>query len=292
MSKRRKKKSLHELFGDWVREGVRVRYLVKVGGGFSKNTITRFIHQQLDKPPEPVAITESDRPFGVYLKIDGTYWKRWGCVLAYKADGDIIYWDCVERETYQDYIRNIVGIHRLGYQVLGVTSDKHSSLVSAVNTLLPNIPHQYCLVHIQRRCQTLLTQNPKTQAGQDLLELVRHLNQLSDHHYKDIWVKWFNRFEDRHLDFVNQRTYATTDEGKKTWWYTHGNVRKAYRHIKTSLDHMFLYLDYPKLPKDTNGLEVEFAHLKDKIRGHWGLRRDRRMNLVRWYFHFKTLVKN
>ena len=125
----------------------------------------------------------------MYLKIDGTYWKKWGCVLAYKADGEIIYWDCVEKETYLNYIRNLATIHQLGYRILGVVSDKHSSLVSAVNTLLPNIPHQYCLVHIQRRCESLLTRNPKTQAGQDLLGLVKYLNSLPTHYYKNIWIK-------------------------------------------------------------------------------------------------------
>lgn len=281
---------MKSLFADWVREGARARYLsTKSNLKLCTRTLRRFICSQLDNPPSPQMPAN---PMTVYLKIDGTYFKRWGCVLAYKADGEIIYWDCVEREGYFEYLKNLVEIKRMGYAILGVTSDKHKSLTSAVKTLLPNIPHQYCLVHIQRRCQGLLTQNPKTQAGRDLLELVCFLNQINDYDQKEIWLAWFERFEKRYLTFINQRTYAKTNEGKHTWWYTHANLRKAYRHISSSILNMFLYLDFPKLPKDTNGLEVEFNHLKDKLRGHWGLKRERRLNLVCWYFHFKQLNKN
>mgnify|MGYP001209213885 CR=1 FL=1 len=224
----------------------------------------------------------------VFLKADGTYWKRWGCTLAYKVEQKVIFWDCVEKERYFDYIRNLGQIRLRNYIVLRITSDKHSSIVSAVKTIHPDIPHQYCLVHIQRRCQTLLTRNPQTEAGQKLLEIVKFVNKIPNHDEKEIWIRWLFRFEDRYSDFINQRTYATTDDGKRTWWYTHRNVRKAFRHLRNSLDNMFLYLDHPGLSKDTNGLEAEFTYLKERIGKHRGLNRERKMNLVHWYFHFKS----
>ena len=238
-------------------------------------------------PPKPPNITQE-----IYLKADGTYWKRWGCSLVYKAGKDIIFWDCVKRENYFDYIRNFGEILALGYIVKGITSDKHGSLISAVKTMFPNIPHQYCLVHIQRSCQSFLTRNPKTVAGQRLLEIVKYLNKITDHYKKNIWIKWLIRYENRYLDFINRRTYATTDGGKRTWWYTHKNVRRAFRILRGSLDNMFLYLDNPDLCKDTNGLEAEFTHLKGKVGVHRGLKRYRRMNLVCWYFHLKSLQEN
>lgn len=224
------------------------------------------------------------------MKVDGTYWKRWGCTLAYKADDGVIFWDCVRRENYFDYVRNLDEIRRRNYIVCGITSDKHSSIVSAVKTVHPCIPHQYCLVHIQRRCQSLLTREPKTEAGQRLLEIVRFVNKISNRYEKDIWIRWLLRFEERYSDFINQRTHATTNDGRRTWWYTHKNVRKAFRHLRSSLDNMFLYLDHPELCKDTNGLEAEFTYLKERVGKHRGLSRERKMNLVRWYFHLKSQV--
>jgi len=255
----------------------------------SDKTLRRSFHKFLDNPPYPKPL---NIPKEIWLKADGTYWKRWGCSLAFKEEGNIIYWDCVKRETYLDYIRNFREILDLGYVVKGITSDKHSSIVSAVKTMFPDIPHQYCLVHMQRSCQGWLTRNPKTEAGIQLLEIVRYLNKITDEYEKEIWVRWLLRFEDRHLDFINQRTYATTDDGKRTWWYTHWKVRRAFRLLRGSLGNMFLYLEYPGLCKDTNGLEAEFTYLKERLGMHRGLRRDRKMNLVCWYFHLKSLQRN
>lgn len=275
-----------QAFKIWVLEGTTISLINRLvfPSGVCDRTLQNKFHKFLDNPPNPVG---SDYPLYVFLKADGTYWKRWGCTLAYKAGSEIIFWDCVEKETYLDYIRNFEEIKKGNYIVSGITSDKHSSIVSAVKAAFPGIPHQYCLVHIQRRCQALLTRNPKTEAGQRLLEIVKFVNKISDHYEREIWTRWLLRFEKRFLDFINQRTYATTDDEKRTWWYTHKNVRSAFRYLRSSLDNMFLYLDYPGLCKDTNGLEAEFTYLKERVGKHRGLNRERKMNLVRWYFHFK-----
>ena len=273
-----------------MREGTRIDYLAtKAQPALSPKTVRRFIHRRLSVPPLPIPPSQ---PQEVFIKLDGTHFKHWGCVLVYKANGQVIYWNCVKQEGYFEYLRNLVTIKQFGYIILGVTSDKHRSLIAAVRTLFPEIPHQHCLVHIQRACQAWLTRNPKTQAGRQLWELVGYLNQIDNHYQKRIWLKWLARFEKRHLKFISERTYATTTEGKRTWWYTHANLRKAYRHLKSSQDHLFLYLDYPGLAKDTNDLEAEFTHLKSRIRNHWGLKRSRRMKLVSWYFHLKQLRQN
>lgn len=181
----------------------------------------------------------------------------------------------------------------MGYKILGLTSDKHGSIVSSVKTLLPDIPHQYCLVHLQLSCQRFLTKNPKTEAGAELLEIVRYLNSITSHYEKNIWLRWLDRWENRYGEFIKERTLFKNEEtGKLTWWYTHKNLRRAFRTLKTSKRNAFLYLDNPNLSKDTNGLEAEFAHLKTKLRIHTGLKRKRRTNFVKWYFYFKSKKKN
>jgi len=102
-------------------------------------------------------------------------------------------------------------------------------------------------------------------------------------------------YENRYKDFLNQRTYSNNTKpnlleyaGKK-WWYTHKNVRAAYRHIKTSLNNMFFYLDTPNIPKDTNGLEGGFTHIKTKLNSHRGLSNKRREYFVNWYWYLKSI---
>lgn len=169
-----------------------------------------------------------------------------------------------------------------------VTSDKHRSLLASVSYLFPNIPHQYCLVHIQRSCETYLTKNPETIAGQELLEIVKFTNQITTISEKRVFLRWLERYENEHKEFINQRTYNTNPYIQKKWWYTHKNLRRAFRILKTSQNNMFFYLANPNIPKDTNSLEAEFTHLKNKLNSHRGLSRKRLTNFVSWYWFFKS----
>lgn len=253
------------------------------GRQVSTSTLRRHFDSFLDQPPQPVKLTSKK---SIWLKADGTYFGHWGCATAFKTREEIIYSDFGERESYFNYHYSFCRLVELGYDILGLTSDWHGSLTSAFRSLFPDKPHQRCLVHTQMFSETLLTRRPETQAGKDLLEIVNYLNVIHNHNEKEIWIRWFSRWEERHLVFVSQRSYAT--DGSRHWWYTHKNVRKVYRSLKTSLDHLFLYLDHPGLEKDTNGLEAEFTHLKQKLSVHKGLKRHRKIYLIKWYFHLKS----
>jgi hypothetical protein len=256
----------------------------------SGSTLLRHFYQFLDNPPKP---QKPKSPKEIYLKIDGTYFKRWGCAFVYKSREKFIFWDFTLRENYFSYCFNLAKIINLGYTIKGVTSDRHPSLISALKSLLPaDIPNQHCLVHLQRFCQSLLTRNPKTEAGKQLLELIRFLNRINNHYEKNIWIKWFERLSERHEELIKERTYFRNEEGKLTWWYTHKNLRRVFRTIERSKDNLFLYLDYPKLSKDINGLEAEFSHLKRKLSLHRGLKRSRKATFVKWYFYFKSINKS
>jgi len=180
---------------------------------------------------------------------------------------------------------DIARIKELGYKILGVSSDWHGSITSASKNMIPDVPHQRCLVHTQRFCQSLLTRHPETEAGVQLLEIVKCLNHVKNKYEKVIWIKWFERFKKRHINQINERTYA---EDKKHWWHAHKNLRRSYRTLKISINNLFLYLDYHGLSKDTNALESEFKHLKQRLSVHKGLTRKRKINFIKWYFYLKS----
>ena len=255
------------------------------GRSVSQRTLRRSFDRFLEGPPTPQKLKERQK---IWLKVDAHYLGHWGCVIVAKTGKQIIHWDLVERETYFDYSCLFVELRDLGYDILGLTSDWHGSIVASFSSYFPQQPHQRCLVHTQRLCETLMTRNPKTEAGRQLLQISKHLNSIHTHYEKEIWIRWFLRFEKRYSFFLNQRSY---EPGTRHWWFTHKNTRRAYRSIKTTLDHLFLYLDHQGLEKDTNGLEAEFTHLTDKLNIHHGLTRERRKNLVTWYFHFKSIRK-
>lgn len=227
----------------------------------------------------------------IYLKIDAKYFGSWGCCIVCKEDKNIIFWHFCFKETYKDYQYCLSRINDLNYHILSVTSDMHGSIKSAVKTMLPNIPHQACLVHVQRRCQTLLTKKPDTNPAKQLLEITLQINQIKNNNEKIIFIKWLERFEIRFQKELTQRTYLKDPNSNKKWWYTHKNLRKAFRHIKNSLPNMFFYLEDPKIPKDTNGLEAEFTHLKTKLNSHRGMKRYKRVQFINWYWYIKSTQK-
>jgi hypothetical protein len=207
----------------------------------------------------------------------------------YKGGRNLIYWNFVLRETFAHYAYDLARITKLGYKIIGVTSDWHKSLVGAVAYLFGGkIPHQRCLVHTQRLCQSLLTQKPKTEAGINLLQIVRDLNFIRSHYEAQLWLNRLAFWERDYGYLTKERTYGLKEDGGITWWYTHKNLRRAFRTLKTTLNHLFLYLDHEGLEKDTNGLESEFSHLKQKISMHRGLKRERKVKAIYWFCHLKS----
>ncbi len=250
---------------------------IRKNTNLSSKTLIRNFHSFLDLPPNPPKL---NTPKHINLKVDATYFGKSGCCIVFKENKNIIYWLYVNRENYLNYTISLSNLIQLGYIVDSITSDKHQSLLAVVRKYLPNTPHQLCLVHIQRRCQTLLTQNPSSQAGYDLLKLVKFINQINNHYEQQIFLKWSDHYKLKYKDFLNHKTYSTKPNGNKTWWFTHRNTRKAFIHLKSSTPNMFFYLDNNDIPKDTNGLEAEFTHLKQKLISHRGLTRNRQINSV------------
>lgn len=213
-------------------------------------------------------------------------------MIVVKVEKEIIYWGYFVREAFQSYLVVLTELKELNYEVEGVTSDWHGSLVSAVKYMLPGIPHQRCLVHTQRRCQGLLTRKPKTEAGVELKEIVRQINKITTKYEANIWFKWLERWEERYSELIKERSYGKKKDGRKTWWYTHRNLRRAFKTLKSSEEHLFVYLSYENLDKDTNGLESEFSHLKQKIGMHRGLRKTRKLAAISWYFYLLNQSRN
>jgi len=240
----------------------------------------------LDHTPQPKKLNTTKE---INLKCDAKYFGRFGCTMVFKERGNIIFWYYAPRENYFNYLYCFRKLEELGYRIKSVTSDKHGSVVSAVKTAYPNIPHQLCLVHLQRRCQTLLTQNPETGAGIKLLEISRFLNQIKTRGEKQVFLNWFERFEEEYRETINNRTYNKDPNSKRKWWYTHKNLRLAFNTVKSSLSNIFFYLGDSSIPKDTNGLEAEFTHLKQKLNSHRGLSKQRRESFVAWYWYLKSL---
>jgi hypothetical protein len=65
-------------------------------------------------------------------------------------------------------------------------------------------------------------------------------------------------------------------------------VRRSFVTIKNALPDLFHYLENPRIPKSTNGLESFFGHLKQNIFIHRGLSKEHFKNYLKWYLYFKN----
>lgn len=206
--------------------------------------------------------------------------------------GKFIYWNFVSRENYANYLKDLLTINEW-YEIKGITSDWHGSLVSVVKRNFSHIPHQRCLFHLQRHIESLLTKNPKTETPQELLKIVKQINHLKDKKQSKKWLYRIYGWEYKYGKLIKERSYGfNIVTNKPTWWYTHKSLRASFRSIITSQDHLFIHFEYSNISKDTNGLEIEFKHLKNRIEKHGRLGKRRKISLMFWYLYLKNLQRN
>ena len=247
----------------------------------SAKTLQRLFKKYLDNPPR-FKIRSSNN---CHLLIDGTYFKNNFCVLNY-FDSDLNhlqYFRMVERENYYNYLTDLEFLKQVRINVISITSDGQKGLVKAISDVFPGIVHQRCVIHIQRLSLAYLTRFPKTVAGVELRSLVKELHRIENYEQKDLWISWFENWCKNHNEFLKEK--STSFSGRK--WYTHKLLRRTKTLIKNALPNMFHYLNDPKIPKSTNGLESRFSYLKNNLKIHRGLSRESRKNFIAWYYYFK-----
>lgn len=216
------------------------------------------------------------------MVIDTTWFGKDNCLIVY-WDTDkkrAQWWRYSSKENLEEILADLKQLKETRVVLASSTSDGAPGILGALSLFYPNIPHQRCLVHLQRMAMAFLTQRPKTVAGWGLRNLVKKLNQISTQEERDYWRRDFLHWCNSYYLFLKQRSFYP---GGKHWWYTHRNLRRVRRMIVNALPDIWHYLEDKKVPKDTNGLEGRWNSLKDHFRRHRGLSRLRRKAYLSWY---------
>lgn len=264
----------------------------------SRQQLSFYFQDFLKIPPSPEeffkTLVKRGVKFNETLLIDADWFKNESCLIVYRdyPEEKTIFYRYSLGEYKEIIFNDISFLVKNGYPLKGVVSDWKGSIVTAVRVIsfkyfAGKLPHQRCLVHTQLRCQTLLTQRPKTEAGKSLLDLVYCLNSVSSFYEEKILFSWLKRFKERFLPVIKERTYSLD---KKSWWYTHKYLRRAYLTLKNNWENLFLYLSFPFLSKDTNGLEGLFSQLDCSLGRHRGLAKKNRGNFLYWFFFLKSFL--
>ena len=244
--------------------------------GISRRTLARWfapLWENIQRPP--VLIQD---PCATYI-LDGVYLSgRENAALICRTLTAQLSWMFAVRESLANWLTFLKTLPAPDAAVV----DGQKGLLAAIFYLWPQTKIQRCLVHIERLARIKLTRQPKTRAGRELLTLVRGLFSVRTRRQRRRWLRAYRHWEQRHAAFLKERSYGEPKAGKKrTWWYTHRNIRAAGSLLRNALPHLFTFVRYPHVPRTTNHVEGGVnSRLKELVHRHRGLPQDRKQVLV------------
>jgi Transposase, Mutator family len=157
------------------------------------------------------------------------------------------------------------------------TLDGNPNVIRVIHKLWPDVVVQRCLVHIQRQGLSWCRIAPRTTYARRLRKMFLQASRIRTPADRDTFLKAVIDWESK---------YGSQISGRHENGYVFSDVKRARSMLLRALPDMFHYLDNPLIPISTNGLEGYFSRLKSRYRQHRGLRKGKRNDYFRWYFHF------
>jgi hypothetical protein len=223
---------------------------------------------------EKVSIRKQEiTPCPTVIIVDTTFFgKTWGvCVFRSPNLKKNIWWTDVTKEIMATYYYGRKILEDKGWVFTAAVVDGRRGMT----TVFKDIPVQSCQFHQMKTVTKYLTRRPQTLEGQELRRIMLTLARSTEKEFTDLLMDWKKEYP----YILTDKTYVT---GSKYWYYTYKKVRGAYLSMERNLPYLFTYLKYPELhiPNTTNSLDGSFVHLKDKVKIHHGLRKDRRYKMI------------
>ena len=184
-------------------------------------------------------------------------------------------WYFSETENLDLVIKGINELIKQKLTILMIVCDGKNLHLSSY---FPSIPIQMCQFHQIAIIKRYLTTNPKLLPSQQLKQIAELLPITTEEKFTVLLDAWYFKWS----DFLKEKTIVPET---KHWFYTHKRIRSAYKSLRTNLPYLFTYQKLSKqykikFPNTNNSLEGSFAHLKDKVRLHRGLKLSRKLKLI------------
>ena len=203
----------------------------------------------------------------LFVVVDATYFRKvknaepW-CAVVFRDSiaKENLWWGFGNVENHNLYLQGRIYLESLGYVILGVTGDG----ISCLRKVFSDIPFQMCLVHMERIVVRKITRNPKLEAGQVLLALVKTLGRCPS----NIWKDRFKKYVEKYRSFLNEKSF-NPETGRDDW--THRELHSSVLSVMTFLPYLFSYEITKELSPTSNSLEGHFSHIKDIVRIHRGI---------------------
>lgn len=180
-----------------------------------------------------------------------------------------------------------------------IVCDGQKGMLLSIARCWPATRIQRCLFHVWQNLRKKLTLNPESEAGRDLLDHYRCIWDVATLSQAELWTQTFYEIHEYYSEFLSERSYSQVKlQGRRSWWYTHRNVRGAYRQISkllkdeqlfTHLDEMLLQVKKVKIPRTTNHMEGGTnSTLKGQLYLHRGMPAKHQQKLTEWYLYSKA----
>ncbi len=220
---------------------------------------------------------------------DGKWLGRVGVFFIHRnvTTKENLWWSFISSETYEAIHRDLDALTvQLGNHLpIGAVSDWKGSIVAAVASHFGNIPHQRCLAHVDREAKRLLPLHSPLEATQALRRVAVLLMLVGKPTDPHVWQTSLARWEKHYGSLLKEKTYAPQGLTRH-WWYTHGNIRSAWRLLTHEQQPFFVFLTHPLIPKTNNALEGVNSNLKQKLGNHRGMSVTRQASFLSWYMAF------
>ena len=159
------------------------------------------------------------------------------------------------------------------------TVDGNPQVIKVLRDLWPDIIIQRCLVHIQRQGLMWCRRPPKRTDAKHLRDIFLQVTSIYSKPDRDLFLENVASFEDRY----GQHIAIQPERGR-----VFSDIKRARSMLLKALPDMFHYLEDPRIPSSTNGLEGYFSRLKAHYRQHRGLHPSKRTNYFAWYFYLRS----
>lgn len=198
---------------------------------------------------------------------------------------ETLWWSVAKHESMAGVRADLIGLSRyLDYHPpLGAVSDGKPGITSTIKWFFHLDQCQRCLVHVERDLKLYLPLHSPLAATQALRNIALSLIRVNSVEDKDIYLSVSEAWHCRYGHLLKTKTYPLPGSGvKRRWWYTHGNLRRAWRLMTKEPDSLFNFLTHPLIPKTNNSLEGINRHLNRRI----GTKKNKQVALMMWQLAF------
>jgi hypothetical protein len=263
---------------DWSRPTLSVRF-----GAFLDHPIGAS--DVWDILPPKTMTTPQSWTYGA----DGKWLGRLGVFFVHRnvTTKENLFWSFMPSESYDALSRDgrilagLLGTHLPS----GAVSDWKGAIVQAISSHFGPIPHQRCLAHVDRAAKRLLPLRSPFEATQALRRIASLLMIVETSADPQVWKTALTRWEKQYGGMLSEKTHAPGGISR-SWWYTHGNLRRAWRLLTHDQNPLFVFLINSLIPKTNNALEGVNSNLKQKLGDHRGMKVTRQSAFLSWYLTF------